>query len=77
MELGETPNRHLGVEVIGVYVYFCLIVCVILFLNIRITDQNFMLAGVLVLVGIELIFFIAACMGLHFGFVTKTVLMIA
>ena len=49
----------------------------ILFLNIRITDQNFMLAGVLVLVGIELIFFIAACMGLRFGFVTKTVLMIA
>ena len=33
--------------------------------------------GVLVLAEIELIFFIVACMGLRFGFVTKTVLMIA
>lgn len=49
---GQTPNRYLGVEVIGLYACVCIIVLVILFLNIRITEQNFMLADVLVLAGI-------------------------
>ena len=39
-------------------------------------DQNSSYVVVLVLAGIELIFFVVACMGLCFGFVLQTVLMI-